>query len=139
MGLPGDSVEKVLESIKFFKRNNIYIPRYSMIVAYPATNLEKWVKENANLYYDPYDYVTTHNECSDDIGIQFDTGDFPQKERYRIFRYAEKEAEIWLIRNKLIDKFGPFWGKTIAIPFRLKIFRDILRLAFKLNIINVYS
>jgi len=139
VGLPGDSVEKVLDSIKFFKKHNIYIPRYSMIVAYPTTNLEKWVKENGNLYYDPYEYVTTHNECSDDIGVQFDTDDFPQKERYRIFRYAEKEAECWLIRNKLIDKFGPFLGKILAIPFRLKIFRDMLRLAFKYNIINVYS
>jgi radical SAM superfamily enzyme YgiQ (UPF0313 family) len=131
VGLPGDSVEKVLESIKFFKKNNIYIPRYSMIVAYPTTNLEKWIKENGNLYYDPYEYVTTHNECSDDIGVQFDTDDFPKKERYRIFRYAEKEAECWLIRNKLIDKFGPVIGEIIVIPFRLKIFRDMLRLAFK--------
>ena len=139
VGLPGDSLEKVLESIKFFKKNNIYIPRYSMIVAYPTTNLEKWVEGNANLYYAPYEYVTTHNECSDDIGVQFDTDDFPKKERYRIFRYAEKEAEVWLIRNKLIDKFGPFFGKILAVPFRLKIFRDILRLAFKLNIINIYS
>ena len=110
-----------------------------MIVAYPTTNLEKWVEGNANLYYTPYEYVTTHNECSDDIGVQFDTDDFPKKERYRIFRYAEKEAEVWLIRNKLIDKFGPFFGKILAVPFRLKIFRDILRLAFKLNIINIYS
>ncbi|MGA2782087.1 MAG: radical SAM protein [Smithella sp.] len=139
VGLPGDSVEKVLESVRFFKKNNIYIPRYSMIVAYPTTNLEKWLEGNANLYYDPYEYVTTHNECSDDIGVQFDTDDFPKKERYRIFRYAEKEAEIWMIRNKLIDKFGPLLGKILAVPFRLKIFRDILRLAFKLNIINIYS
>ena len=139
VGLPGDSVEKVLKSIKFFKKNNIYIPRYSMIVAYPTTNLEKWITENGNLYYDPYEYVTTHNECSDDIGVQFDTDDFPKKERYRIFRYAEKESECWLIRNKLMDKFGPAMGKIIAVPFRLKIFRDMLRLAFKYNIINIYS
>ncbi|KQC10672.1 MAG: hypothetical protein APR62_11715 [Smithella sp. SDB] len=139
VGLPGDSVEKIFRSIKFFKENKIYIPRYSMIVAYPATGLEKWVKENAGWYYDPYDYVTTHNECTDDIGVQFDTNDFPGKERLKIFRYAESEAEIWLIRNKLIDKFGAFTGEILALPFHLKIFRDILRLAFKLNIINVYS
>jgi anaerobic magnesium-protoporphyrin IX monomethyl ester cyclase len=139
VGLPGDNVEKVRESIKFFKENRIYIPRYSMIVAYPTTDLEKWIKENANLYYDPYDYVTTHNECTDDIGVQFDTKDFPQKERYKIFQYAEKEAEIWLIRNKLIDKFGLFVGRLLVLPFHFKIFRDLLRLAFKLNIINVYS
>lgn len=139
VGLPGDNVEKVLDSIKFFKKHNIYIPRYSMIVAYPTTRLEKWVNENGKLYCDPYEYVTTHNECSDDIGVQFDTDDFSQKERYRIFRYAEKEAECWLIRNKLIDKFGPVTGKIIAIPFRLKIFRDMLRFAFKRNIIHVYS
>jgi len=139
VGLPGDSVKKVLKSIKFFKENNIYIPRYSMIVAYPTTRLEKWVEENANLYFDTYNYVLTHNECTDDIGVQFDTNDFPKKERYRMFRYAEKEAECWLIRNKLIDKFGLPWGKILAVPFRLKICRDILRLAFKLNIINVYS
>jgi radical SAM superfamily enzyme YgiQ (UPF0313 family) len=139
VGLPGDSVEKVLDSIKFFKKHQILIPRYTMNVANPTTRLEKWVKENGNLYYDPYEYVTTHNECSDDIGVQFDTDDFTQKERYRIFRYAEKEAECWLIRNKLIDKFGPAAGKIIALPFRLKPFRDLLRFAFKYNIINVYS
>lgn len=139
VGLPGDNVEKILESIKFFKRNNIYIPRYSMIVAFPTTTLERWTRENATSYYDPYEYAITHNECSDDIGVQFDTEDFPKKERYRIFRYAEKEAECWLIRNKLIDKFGPVIGKIAAVPFHLKIFRDILRLAFKLNIINIYS
>jgi anaerobic magnesium-protoporphyrin IX monomethyl ester cyclase len=139
VGLPGDNVEKVLESIKFFKKNRIYIPRYSMIVAYPTTNLEKWTRENANLFGDPYEYAMTHNECSDDFGVQFDTEDFPKKERYRIFRYAEKEAECWLIRNKLIDKFGPVLGKLIALPFELKVLRDALRIAFKLNIINIYS
>ncbi len=139
VGLPGDNKEKVIKSIKFFKENKIYIPRYSMIIAYPTTRLEKWVEGNANLYYAPYEYVLTHNECTDDIGVQFDTKDFTKKDRYNIFRYAEKEAECWLIRNKLIDKFGLLWGKILAVPFRLKICRDILRLALKLNIINVYS
>lgn len=138
VGAPYDNEEKVRKAVRFFKENNVYIPRFSMIVVYPETPLESWVRKNATFFYEPYEYVTEHNELAD-AAVQFQTEDFSKKERLAMFRYADAQAEIWFIRNKLVDKFGLFWGRLLTLPFRLRISRQILKAAYKLNLVNVYS
>jgi radical SAM superfamily enzyme YgiQ (UPF0313 family) len=138
VGSPGENRNTVLRSIQFFKENAVYIPRFSMITVYPGSPLEQWVRNNATLFYEPYDYVTKHSELGS-CDVQFETKEFLKCERIAMFKYAERQADLWFIRNKLLDKFGVFLGTCIAVLFRIKMFRELLKLAFRLNLLNVYS
>jgi len=138
VGGPGDTAEKVLKSIRFFKDNNIAIPRFSMIMAFPSTPLEAWTRAHARPLHEAYDYVTRHSELAA-AGVQFDTADFPARERKRMFKAAEREAEIWLIRNRLRDKFGRPLGSALALPFHFRFSRELLKLAFRLNLLDIYT
>lgn len=135
VGSPGDSLKTTKKSIKFFKETNVDIPRFGMMTAYPGSELWQWVKRNGRFLGDPYRYILKSPTAS--FGAQFETKDFPKKERLKAFALAQEEAEIWAIRQGLIRKLGPFFGKTFLILFRLKFFREMVKEVYRLRIFSV--
>lgn len=130
VGSPYDNVKKVMKSIEFFKAHSIEAPRFSMIVAYPNTRLDEWVRANASSYRDPYEYVTRHTELYG-ADVQFETMDFTAKERLRIFKFADREADIWLIFNMLKTKLGLLPARFILPIFYVGLVRCLLKAMYK--------
>lgn len=135
VGGPGDNLGKTKQSIRFFKETGVDIPRFGMMTAYPGSPLWEWVEKNGRFINDPYKYILETPTTA--RGVQFDTKDFPKKKRLEAFTLAEKEAEIWAIRQRLIKLFGPLFGKVFLVPFYLAFFRGLVKKIYRLRIFSV--
>ena len=107
IGLPGSTYQKEVDSIEFFKKTGIDMPRYSHAVPMPKTELYKWVQENAKPVMD---IEKSHTEASqtlgtlktteeDAAGIVYETDDFTKEERMKAYKICTEEAEKWTLQN----------------------------------------
>lgn len=134
VGGPGDNLKKTKKSIEFFKETEVDIPRFSMMTAYPGSAIWDWVLKNGKFLGDPYQFLM--EKPTGQVGVQFETEDFPKEERLEAFQLAEKEAEIWMIFQKLLKKIGPLTFLLMPIV-RLEAFRDILKTFYRLKLLSV--
>lgn len=135
VGGPGDNFKKTKKSIQFFKENDVDIPRFALMTAYPYSPMWDWVKKNGRFIGNPHRHI-----LKTPIGsrkVQFETKDFSREERLEAFILAEREAEIWAIRQRLIKKLGPFLGKILVIPFYLNFTRELVKKIYRLRIFSV--
>ena len=114
IGLPGSTLQKEIDSIEFFKRTGIEMPRYSHAVPMPQTELYEWAKK----YSRPVmDLESSHTQSSqtlgtlkssveDSYGIVYETDDFTKEERIKAYKICTSEAEKWTLQNML--------GKTLG-------------------------
>lgn len=135
VGSPGDNFKNTKKSIQFFKETDVDIPRFGMMTAYPGSLLWEWVEKNGRWLGDPYKHIldtpTTFR------GVQFETPDFSKEERLAAFALAEKEAEIWSIRQRLRKMFGPLLGCLLLPPFYLSFFRELVKKTYRLRLFSV--
>ena len=113
IGLPGSTFKKELDSIEIFKRTGIDMPRYSHAVPMPQTELYEWAKKNAKPVMD---IETSHTKASqtlgtlkteaEEMGIVYETDDFPKEERIKAYRICTSEAEKWTLQNMLGKPLG---------------------------------
>lgn len=134
VGGPGDSFVKTEKSIQFFKETGVDIPRFGMMTAYPGSRLWQWVEKNGRFLANPYKHILESPTVADKV--QFETKDFPKKERLRAFRLADKEAEIWAIRQKLVRGIGPFFGQALLPFFHWDFLREMVKKIYRLRLFS---
>ena len=133
VGGPGDNLEKTRKSISFFKETGVDIPRFSMMTAYPGTAMWDWVENYGKFIGNPYKRFL--KRAPDYEEVQFETNDFPKEERIKAFQMAEKESEVWMIRQKLFKKIGPLTYLFLPI-FRLDFVREFLKLLYRIRLVS---
>lgn len=134
VGGPGDNLEKTKKSIEFFKETDVDIPRFSMMTAYPGTTLWEWVEKNGRFIGGFYQQF--FRKPTGQVEVQFETKDFPKQERIKVFKIAEKEAEVWMIFQKLLKKIGPLTFLLMTVV-RLEIFRAFLKTLYRLKLFSI--
>lgn len=135
VGCPGDNLKLVKKSIKFFKDMNIDIPRYSMMTAYPGSVLWAWAEKNGRFLSDPFNYTVQRHDNSRDV--QFETDDFRAKDRLKGMRLASDEAEKWIIRFKLKNKFGEKFGLLLYPLFKTDLVHHFIKKLYQMKLIRV--
>ena len=136
IGLPGETMRDVLNTVDFFKKTDIDLPRYSMMVIYPGTEMCEWMKENVSNYADPYEYIINHTEL-ENAGVQYETAEFSKEEKLRVWKIVNKEAEVWYIKKKLAEIIGIFCAKLIYHVFKLDSMRKIARWAYQRKFVKL--
>lgn len=135
IGCPGDNIKLVKKSIQFFKDMDIDLPRYSMMTAYPGSALWVWAEKNGRFLTDGYEYTIRNPDTSKEV--QFETDDFPAKDRLYAIRYASDEAEKWMIRYKLKAKFGTKVGIFLYPLFRTSLMHAFIKKLYQMKLIRV--
>ena len=115
IGLPGSTYQKEIDSIEFFKKNKIDLPRYSNAVPMPQTELYDWAKENSKPVI-PIEQA--HYEASHTLGTQttgkeyelanivYETEDFSKEERLKAYLYCTSQADKWILQNMFTKPLG---------------------------------
>ncbi len=116
VGLPGSTYDKEIDSVYFFKRYNIDIPRYSNPVPMPQTELYDWALENSIpvIPIEQSHYEATHTlgtqiagkEDYMDANIVYETEDFSKEERLKAYTYCTSEADKWVLQNMFGKPLG---------------------------------
>lgn len=115
VGLPGSTYDKEVDSVAFFKRYNIDIPRYSNPVPMPQTELYDWAKENSIpvIPIEQSHYEATHTLGTQlagkeyiDANIVYETKDFSKEERLKAYLYCTSEADKWVLQNMFGKPLG---------------------------------
>ena len=107
-------MQKELDTINFFKRTGIDMPRYSHAVPMPQTELYEWAKKYAKPLMD---IETSHMHASQTLGtlkasvedahgIVYETDDFTKEERIKAYQICMSEAEKWTLQNMLGKHLG---------------------------------
>lgn len=135
VGCPGDNLKLVKKSIQFFKEMDIDLPRYSMMTAYPGSVLWSWAEKNGRFLSDPFKYTVQKHDNSKDV--QFETDDFSAKDRLYGFKLANDEAEKWIIRYKLKEKFGKKLAYYLYPLFELSAMRYLTKKLYQMKLIRV--
>lgn len=78
IGLPGDSIGSVMESVRFVQRLKIDA-HFNMLVPYPGTELWKWAEKNARILRKSEDF--RHFSSCEDMSSAIETADFTGPER----------------------------------------------------------
>tara|TARA_B100002003_G_scaffold248234_1_gene281568 strand:+ start:157 stop:939 length:783 start_codon:yes stop_codon:yes gene_type:complete len=136
IGLPGETFKDTLMTIDYFKKLDIDLPRYSMMVIYPGTEMCEWMKENVSNYADPYEYIINHTEL-ENAGVQYETAEFNMEEKLRAWEIANKEAEVWYMKKKLSKITGVFCAKLVYYVFKLDSVRKIARWAYQRKFVKL--
>lgn len=135
VGCPGDNLKRVKKSIEFFKKMDIDLPRYSMMTAYPGSALWNWVEKNGRFLTDAYEYTVRNPDTSQEV--QFETDDFPAKDRLLGIKMASDEAEKWMIRYKLKAKFGKNLGLFLYPLFKTSLMHQLIKKLYQMKLIRV--
>lgn len=135
VGCPGDNLKRVKKSIEFFKKMDIDLPRYSMMTAYPGSTLWNWVEKNGRFLTDAYEYTVRNPDTS--LEVQFETDDFPAKDRLLGIKLASDEAEKWMIRYKLKAKFGKDLGLLLYPLFKTSLMHQLVKKLYQMKLIRV--
>ena len=129
-GLPGATPITEMESIEFFKKNKIDLPRYSNAIPFPGTTLYEWVSENGRFLIDTNTMMSKISHTpgmlpSVNITPAFETDDFSAEERINTYKTCMNEAEKWSLEMK----FGSVLG---YIFFHISSFQWIRKLGLRI-------
>ncbi len=83
VGLPGDTYEKVLKSIKFKDEVGLDYAYFNQLVPYPGTELGDWAMENTKILVDD---VTDASHFGAKEQVFMETPEFPKRDREAIFK-----------------------------------------------------
>ncbi|MBC8412515.1 radical SAM protein [bacterium] len=123
VGNPGDTLETVRETIRFVKKNRLYLVAFNMALPYPKTDLWDYVEREGTFHQK--DYTNFHHYSEKPI---FETPDFTSAERSEAFRLVQRLERIQRIKFEIWRKFmlirrGDFsaitWKRVRAFVARL--------------------
>lgn len=83
VGLPGDTYDKVLKSIKFKDEVGLDYAYFNQLVPYPGTELGDWAMENTKILVDD---VTDASHFGAKEKVFMETPEFPKEDREAIFK-----------------------------------------------------
>ena len=83
VGLPGDTYEKVIKSIKFKDEVGLDYAYFNQLVPYPGTELGEWAMENTDILVDD---VTDASHFGAKEKVFMETPEFPKEDREAIFK-----------------------------------------------------
>ena len=78
VGLPGDTLDKVKQSVQFKDDVGLDYAYFNQLVPYPGTKVYDWVNEHATLLVDD---VTNTAHFGGEIKVLMETPEFPKEER----------------------------------------------------------
>lgn len=83
VGLPGDTYDKVLKSIKFKDEVGLDYAYFNQLVPYPGTELGDWAMANTRILVDD---VTDASHFGAKEQVFMETPEFPKEDREKIFK-----------------------------------------------------
>ena len=135
VGLPGDSEDKVRQAVAYARREEIDMPRFALVQAFPHTELAEWVAQHGHFFYEPYDYVL-HNTDEFHSDVHYELPTFPGKAIWKTYIWAHEQAEALSFKQALIRRFGRGWG-NILILFNNKLIRLVAIWLYQKKIISL--
>jgi len=100
IGLPGDTLERFIETVRFQHSLQLDHYTYGMLIPYPQTEVWDMVKKDGNLFCE----ITSTQHFSDDIvPISFDMPDFPKQDMIRAF-YIAKYYHLFEAAQKIFNR-----------------------------------
>ena len=108
IGLPGDTLEKFIETVRFQRTLRLDHYTYGMLIPYPKTEVWDIVNDHGRFFCD----ITATQHFSDDIvPISFEMPDFPRQDMVRAF-YISKFYDLYAVVQHIIDS-----GQTPTVVY----------------------
>lgn len=131
IGNPGDNLETVKETLRFVKKNRLYLATFNMALPYPKTQLWHYIATHGKFLRK--DYINYHHYSQTSI---FETPDFSAEQRSEAFRLAQRREKIQRLKFEIMRKIdfirkGQFrhvsWKRLAASGRRtIKYFLDLV-------------
>lgn len=131
IGNPGDTPETVKETIRYVKKNHLYLVTFNMALPYPKTELWNYVENHGTFLHK--DYTKFHHYSKEPI---FETTDFTAKERTEAFKLSSRIEKIQRLKFEVNRKirfirrreFRSFTWKRLIAAFQrmIKYFLDLI-------------
>ena len=109
LGLPGETVETIQETVNFAKEINPHTIQVSLAAPYPGTFLHRQAQQNGWLYEDA--------DLIDDDGVQIAPLHYPHLSHTQIFHSVEEFYKSFYFRP---SKIASIVGEMIASPEMMK-------------------
>jgi radical SAM superfamily enzyme YgiQ (UPF0313 family) len=100
IGLPGDTLDKFIETIRFQRSLKLDDYIYGMLIPYPKTEVWDMVKTRGKIFCE---ITSTQHFSSDIVPISFEMPDFPKQDMVRAF-YISKFYDLYEAVQRIIDK-----------------------------------
>ncbi len=105
VGLPGDTLEKVENSIKFKDEVGLDYAYFNQLVPYPGTELGEWALKNTTILVEN---VTDASHFGKSEQVFMETPEFPKADREKIFKILATDYKDGEITN---EEFKKAWEK----------------------------
>lgn len=112
VGLPGDTLEGVKESIKFIRRSGHKEAIFNMFTPYPGTPFWDWVQEHGIWLRDWKEGFHFGKE----IPVVFETVEFTREERTIAYKYANLACFNY---HAFIDESKPLWLNVLSLSYNI--------------------
>ena len=99
IGLPGDTLEKFIETVRFQRTLKLDHYTYGMLIPYPKTEVWDTVHEHGRFFCD---ITATQHFSNDIVPISFEMPDFPRQDMVRAF-YISKFYDLYEVVQQLTD------------------------------------
>lgn len=100
IGLPGDTLDKFIETVRFQRSLKLDHYTYGMLIPYPKTEVWDIVKTRGKFFCE---ITSTQHFSNDIVPISFEMPDFPKQDMVRAF-YISKFYDLYEAVQKIIDK-----------------------------------
>jgi anaerobic magnesium-protoporphyrin IX monomethyl ester cyclase len=100
IGLPGDTLQKFIETVQFQRSLKLDHYNYGMLIPYPKTEVWDMVKTRGKFLCN---ITSTQHFSNDLVPISFEMPAFPKKDMVRAF-YISKFYDLFEIVQQIIDK-----------------------------------
>lgn len=114
VGLPGDSHDKIKKAVEYAIRENIDMPRFALAQAFPNTELEKWVEQHGNFYFQPIEYTLKHTD-EFHTEVHYEVPGFSREQIWNSYIWAKNEAEKISFRQAVLRKYGLKTGSILNL------------------------
>lgn len=123
IGNPGDTLQSTRETLRFAKKERIYLMAFNMALPYPGTELWDFVQSSGRFLHK--DFTRFHHYSTEPV---FETDDFTAEERTRAFLMARRFERTQRIKFEVLRKVdalrrGEFrtlsWDKVYRAARRL--------------------
>jgi anaerobic magnesium-protoporphyrin IX monomethyl ester cyclase len=112
IGIPGDTLSKFAETVRFERSLELEFAQYGMLVPYPGTPAWEMVQRSGKILYD----VTDTCHFGDDVPpIAFETPSFPREDMIRAF-YIARYWELFEEAQKVTTAQGTTRVEYVASP-----------------------
>jgi len=117
IGLPGDTLEKFIETVRFQRSLQLDHYTYGMLIPYPQTEVWDMVKSRGNFFCE---ITSTQHFSHDIVPISFEMPDFPKQDMVRAF-YIAKFFDLYEAVQGIVDKGQPPTVVYLSTPENIEL------------------